>query len=151
MIDVRRAAEAGERSLAPFVRRAWKFGVVGASGMAVNTALLALASGVLGLHYLAGVVLATQGSTLWNFAFTDVWVFAERRDPAASWQRLRSFWLVNNGALVLRAPLVGLLTDGLGMHYLLSNLATLVVMFAIRYVASEAWIWRTVPVAVEEG
>lgn len=151
MSGPRLVASRGLRALGPAVHRAWKFGLVGASGMVVNTALLALVSGGLGVHYLVGVVLATQGSTLWNFAFTDVWVFAERRDPAASWRRLRHFWLVNNSALVLRAPLVGVLTDGFGLHYLLSNLATLLVMFVIRYVASEVWIWRPARVAVEEG
>lgn len=146
-----RSAKRVRARLVPFIRRAWKFGVVGASGIVVNTALLAVLSGVLGVHYLAGVVLATQGSTLWNFAFTDAWVFAERRDPVASRRRLRNFWLVNNSALVFRAPVVGLFTDGIGLHYLLSNLITLLAMFAIRYLASEAWIWRTPRVAVESS
>ena len=48
-----------------------QFLLVGISGLLVNTLLLALATEVFGLHYLMSAVLATQGSTLWNFALTE--------------------------------------------------------------------------------
>src|SRR4051812_15838001 len=44
-----------------------KFGLVGLSGLAVNTALLALLTEAGGLYYLLAAVIATQGSTAWNF------------------------------------------------------------------------------------
>ena len=31
-----------------------------------------------GIYYVAAAILATQGSTLWNFCLTELWVFADR-------------------------------------------------------------------------
>ncbi len=58
------------------------FGLVGLSGLAVNTLLLAFFTGAGGLYYLLSAVLATQGSTLWNLAFTEALVFHGRAAPA---------------------------------------------------------------------
>lgn len=138
-------AELATRSRALKARhgaRAWKFGLVGITGMAVNTAVVALATGGAGFHYLIGVLLGTQASTIWNFSFTDRWVFADRWAQDGARRRLTNFWAVNNGALVARAPLVAVLTSGLGIHYLASNLISLILVFVVRYIASEAWIWR---------
>ena len=55
-----------------------RFGVVGATGLVVNTLLLALFADVAGLYYVMAAILATQGSTLWNFTLTERWVFAGR-------------------------------------------------------------------------
>jgi len=55
-----------------------KFAVVGGFGFVVNTATLALVSGALGVHYLAGAVVATASSTTTNFVLTDAWVFHDR-------------------------------------------------------------------------
>ena len=60
--------------------RLGRFGVVGATGLAVNTALLALLVEPRGLNYVLAAILASQGSTLWNFTLTETWVFP--RPPA---------------------------------------------------------------------
>ena len=49
-----------------------RFGVVGASGLVVNTLLLALLTDVAGVFYVVSAVIATQASTLWNFCFTEL-------------------------------------------------------------------------------
>ena len=51
-----------------------RFGVVGVSGLVVNTLVLALMTDVVGLFYVVSAVIATQASTLWNFCFTEAWV-----------------------------------------------------------------------------
>ena len=51
---------------------------MGATGLVVNTLLLALFADVAGIYYVAAAILATQGSTLWNFCLTERWVFAGR-------------------------------------------------------------------------
>ena len=55
-----------------------RFGLVGASGLVVNTLLLAVLTDVVGLFYVVSAIIATQGSTLWNFCFTELWVFSDR-------------------------------------------------------------------------
>src|SRR5204863_984406 len=47
--------------------RAGRFALVGATGLAVNTIVLAALVELGGLNYVLAAALATQGSTLWNF------------------------------------------------------------------------------------
>jgi dolichol-phosphate mannosyltransferase len=118
-----------------------RFGLVGITGLGVNQLLLWLWVTRVGGHYLVGAVVATQGSTLWNFLLIEKLVFlhAKARRPAV---RLVSFMTVNNSTLLLRIPLLALLTGHLGIHYLTSNLITLVALFLVRFVLSDRFIWK---------
>ena len=60
-----------------------RFGVVGATGLVVNTRLLAFFTELVGIFYVVAAILATQGSTLWNFCLTELWVFSDRERGAA--------------------------------------------------------------------
>ena len=55
-------------SMSRFIR----FGIVGVSGLIINSFLLAFNTELLGLFYVVAALIATQGSTLWNFALTRV-------------------------------------------------------------------------------
>jgi dolichol-phosphate mannosyltransferase len=123
-----------------------QFCVVGTSGLLVNTLVLALATDMLELHYLVSAILATQISTLWNFMFTEFWVFSDRPQRWGRVHRLTIFLLMNNAALGLRGPLMFTLTSGLGIHYVTSNLISLMALTFLRYALAETWIWgRTQP------
>ena len=118
-----------------------RFLIIGLSGLLVNTLLLALATETLGIFYLWSAVLATQGSTLWNFALTETWVFSDRRAGQSRWARLVMFLVMNNAALLLRGPLMYLLTDRLGIFYILSNIISLGALMALRYTLADRLIW----------
>jgi putative flippase GtrA len=118
-----------------------RFATVGASGIAINQLLLWLWVGGSGRHYLVGAVVATQGSTTWNFLLTERWVFPSR-GRRRRWSRCWLFLAMNNAALLLRVPLLALLTSGLGLHYLASNFLTLVGLFLLRFVVSDRLIWK---------
>jgi dolichol-phosphate mannosyltransferase len=121
--------------------RLGRFGVVGATGLAVNTALLALLVEPGGLNYVLAAILASQGSTLWNFTLTETWVF--RRPPAVgtATRRMAMFFVMNNVANLLRIPMLVALTSGLGINYLISNVVTLAAVFVGRFAISDSWIW----------
>jgi dolichol-phosphate mannosyltransferase len=123
------------------VARFGRFGVVGATGLAVNMLLIAVFADVAGLYYVAAAILATQGSTLWNFCLTELWVFQDRQHRRSGAARAGMFFLVNNVALVLRVPMLFALTTGLGVHYLWSNLISLVSLTIARYALADLWIW----------
>jgi putative flippase GtrA len=123
------------------LQRLWRFLVVGGSGLIVNQVLLALFTELFGLHYLISAVIATQGSTGWNFILTDIWVFHDRTARRSALARFIQSALMNNLLLLGRGPLLVLLTAGLGIHYLTSNLITLVALFALRFAVSDRWIW----------
>jgi dolichol-phosphate mannosyltransferase len=108
----------------------------------VNLLLSFVLTDWLGVHYLLAAVLATQGSTLWNFALTEGWVFADRLQRWNRPYRLIMFLLMNNAALTLRGPIMFTLTSGLGIHYLFSNLLSLIAFTVLRYTLADALIWR---------
>ncbi len=119
-----------------------RFGLVGGSGFVVNTVVLYLAVSWLGLHYLAGVIVATQVSTAWNFVLTDAWVFEVGERHWNAPLRAAQFWVLNNAFLVLRGPMVWALTQQLGFNYLISNVASLVAVMGFRFAVADRLIWK---------
>lgn len=118
-----------------------RFLTVGLTGLLVNSLVLWLATELLGLHYLLSVVVATQGSTLWNFALSELWVFSGMRQRRGGLTRLLMFLLMNNAALALRGPMVYILTSVIGVYYLASNILSLVALTILRYAVADKWIW----------
>src|SRR5512147_1129420 len=111
-----------------------KFLTVGMSGLVVNSLALAAFTELAGIQYVISAAIATQVSTLWNFAGTEWWVFGKREAGRSFWQRLVSFLLMNNGMLLLRVPVMAWLVSGLGVHYVIANLISLFAMTVLRYV-----------------
>ena len=107
----------------------------------VNTLLLALFADVVGIFYVLAAILATQGSTLWNFCLTEAWVFAGRDHKRSRRRRAAMFFAMNNAALALRVPLLVVLTSGLGINLLLANVLSLVALTVVRFGVADVWIW----------
>ena len=129
----------GLRLPAPDVlARIASFGAVGVTGIFVNSLLMWLLASpeLLGLNYLLAAVIATQGSSTWNFALIDTVVY---RGPKRL-TRLRR-WLgflgLSNAVLVLRIPLLALLVSVFGVHYLIANAFTLMFGFLLRFSGQE--------------
>jgi putative flippase GtrA len=131
----------GRLELGQITARFGRFTVVGATGLVVNTLLLAAFTGVAGIYYALAAILATQGSTLWNFMLTEKWVFAGREHRMSGGRRAAAFFAMNNAALALRIPLLVLLTSSLGINYLVSNVLSLVALTVIRFGVADVWIW----------
>lgn len=121
--------------------RFFGFLVVGITGLIVNTILLAVFTDVFGVHYLLSVIAATQGSTLWNFALLNRWVFGPSENTRGPFRRIIEYLAVNNLLLAFRAPLLAFFTAGLGIHYLISNLASIALFTVLRFMLSDRWIW----------
>lgn len=124
------------------------FAVVGLSGILVNTLILYLATTQFNIYYLLSVILATVGSTLWNFSLTEAWVYRSKEQAPGRIRRLLLFSLMNTIALGLRSPLIFVLTSLLGVHYLISNLASLVLLTVIRFELADNMIWGREPNAL---
>jgi glycosyltransferase involved in cell wall biosynthesis len=134
-------AQLGRLRIGEGALRLVRFGLVGASGIPVNMAAFWLFVGPLGLHYLAAAALATQISTLWLFAFTELWVFRQADHKRSLLGRAGLFFLMNNVALALRSPMLVLLVSVLGVGYLTANLITLLTLTLARYSVADSWIW----------
>jgi dolichol-phosphate mannosyltransferase len=119
-----------------------EFMAVGFTGIFVNSAILFVLSGLMGVNYLIGAIISTQGSTLWNFSWIDRWVFRKRAEGTLNRrQRAVGFFAVNNAMLLLRGPILVLLVAQLGMNYLVANLISLGALMIVRYAISDSLIW----------
>ena len=115
------------------------FAVVGASGLVVNQVALWFLTSKVGVYYLLSAVVATQISTVWNFALVERFVFDGGHE--GRWVRLGWFALMNNIWLLLRTPFLYLLTTGAGLNYLISNALVLGAMTIVRFGIADNLIW----------
>lgn len=80
-------------------------------------------------------------STLNNFLLTELWVFSDRDHRSHVLFRYVVFNLLNIATLVIRVPVLFILTDLFGVHYLISNLVAIGLTFGVRYAVADSWIW----------
>ena len=124
------------------VVRIGKFGAVGGLGLVINLVAQALLIELVGLNYVVAAVLATQVSSTANFLIADSWVFDSSTARTIKRTRFLAFVGMNNLALILRAPMMWVLTSAAGFHYALSNLASLLVMTLVRFGIADSVIWK---------
>jgi putative flippase GtrA len=125
------------------LRRPIRFGLVGLSGVVVNTSVLwALARGMQ-LPVPLASALATETAILSNFALNDRWTFrAARQHPLL--MRLLRFNGVSLGGLAITMLLVTLLTGYGDLHLLPANLLAIGGAMAWNYIVNSRWTWRDV-------
>jgi putative flippase GtrA len=136
--------------LSAFTMRVGRFGLVGLTGLLVNTGIMVALAELAGVSYVVAAIVATQGSTLWNFVLTELWVFGDRQHRRSGPRRMGMFFAVNNVALALRTPVLIGLTAGLGIHYAASNVISLVLVFVARFALADVWIWGKAKGAVDD-
>jgi dolichol-phosphate mannosyltransferase len=117
------------------------FGVIGASGVVVNTAALWFFYHTLGWNHLIGASLATQASTAWNFILVDRLIYRKRADGTTAGRAIR-FFAMNNLLLLARLPVLQMLIDR-GLGVLVANGITLVLLFVVRFVVSDRAIFAS--------
>jgi dolichol-phosphate mannosyltransferase len=117
------------------------FALVGASGLLVNMLLFWALAVESNMNYILAAVIATQGSTIWNFLLSERLVFHGQEKRRGYPARMGLFFLMNNAALLLRGPLLVLFVAGFGTGKLLGNLASLLALTLIRFSIADTWIW----------
>src|SRR5258708_22121446 len=120
-----------------------RFMLVGLAGIGVNQLLLWMLVSGLHVNYLLGAVLASQGSTIFNFVGVETWVFrgAPGRGRKGTLMRFVAFDALNSLSLVLRIPLLYILVSWAGIHYLVGNLVAISVTTVARFVVADSVIW----------
>lgn len=121
-------------------RRLLAFVAIGVAGVLVNLGLLALFTEVAGLHYVASAGIALEASIVHNWALNDVFTFSDRR--SFPWyERLTRFNLVAFAAMTVNIATLVALTEGLELHYLLSETIAILVAFLANWLASLSWVY----------
>ncbi len=119
-----------------------RFGVVGASGVVVNSVALFLAHGIAGLPLLVASPLAVEAAILHNFVWNERWTFGQ---PSLSLVRLGKFNLTSLGGLLITSGVLYLLVVYVGLHYLLANLVGIALATAWNFATSLLWTWGLEP------
>ena len=117
-----------------------RFGVVGASGAALNTMVLYALYHVAGLPLLISSALAVELAVISNYLLNDRWTFAA---PAPSCRLFAKFNAASLVGLGLNVLTVWFLVRS-GVYFLAANLIGILISFASNYAFSIAWVWRRV-------
>jgi dolichol-phosphate mannosyltransferase len=123
-----------------------RFGLVGLSGMAVNSAVLWMLIKEIGLPVLPGSMLATEAAIISNFLLNDRWTFRHVPRSHAAFQRFLRFNGVAFGGMLITAFTLTALTVYAHLHLLLGNVLAVGAAMAWNYMLNSWWTWRVAPV-----
>jgi putative flippase GtrA len=129
-----------KRLIKPFLSaRFVKFAAVGASGVVVNLAVLALLRG-LGVHTNLASALAIEASILSNFTINHLWTFADRGGATSIWAHGARFHLVSLGGGLIQ--FVGFVAMNVAWLVLFGDPATIAGYGAGARSFTERWLWH---------
>ena len=126
-------------------RRPLRFGLVGASGVIVNSALLWVLVREAQLALLLASVVATEAAILSNFMLNDRWTFRAAAHERAFGQRLLRFNGVALGGMAITSGTLVLLTSYGRLPLLMANLLAVGAATAWNYLVNSRWTWKRTP------
>jgi putative flippase GtrA len=122
-------------------RRWVKFSAVGATGIFVQVAVLALLLRVAGFHYLAATALAVEASVLHNFIWHRRWTWKDRPQSRAALMLLR--FNLTSGAMSLAGNLLlmFILVNQMRLNAFVANLITIAICSLINFTLSDRFVF----------
>lgn len=118
----------------------FRSGVVGAVAFGCDFGVLALATDVLGLHYLISGLFGFGVGVIVNYWLSVRWVFNKRKFSRASVQ-FGLFALIGVVGVGINELIMWLFTEYVGWHYLVSKLAATVVVYLWNFSIRKALIF----------
>lgn len=115
-----------------------RFGIVGTSGVVVNSAVLFLLHGVLAWALIPASALAVEAAIVNNFVWNDRWTFSTRTQTPFRFLR---FNLVSLGGLVVNTGVLAAIVALTGTHYLVANLVAIGAAMAWNFSVNSRWTW----------
>jgi dolichol-phosphate mannosyltransferase len=116
-----------------------RFAVVGTSGVLVNYAVLYALVEFAGLNQLIAVALANETAILSNFVWNNIWTFSDAGRETPVWVRAARYNIFGLGGLLLSVAVLGLLTYGLGLNYLVANAFAIGAAMTWNYLSNARW------------
>lgn len=124
-------------------KRILKFCAVGISGLIINETILWTLTEIGGLYYLFSSIASTESAILNNFVWNELWTFHDTHDDLKSGiiKRLFKFHISRFGGAILGILLLILLTEIFSVHYLISNVFSILILMVYNYFTSKEWVW----------
>lgn len=122
-------------------RRFVRFSAVGAGGVAVQAATLAILLRVTGMHYLAATALAVEGAILHNFAWHRRWTWADRRASRVMLTLLKFNATTGAASLIGNLILMSLFVGVLNLNPQVANLITIAVCSLLNFALADRFVF----------
>jgi putative flippase GtrA len=124
-------------------RRWLKFNTVGAIGIGVQLAALAILKSLLHVEYLWATALAVEAAVLHNFVWHERWTWKGRIGKKGALLRLARFNLTTGAiSIVSNLILMRLLVGQFHMPYLAANLLAIAATSVANFLLSEWFVFR---------
>ncbi|WP_048149743.1 glycosyltransferase [Methanolacinia paynteri] len=125
-------------------KKIFKFGLVGASGIVVNTGILYAVTEYFGIYYMISSVFAIEASIATNFILNDTWTFdgANKSHMGSRWKRFVSFQLISVCGVGINLLVLFALTEFAGIYYLFSNIVGIFIAFAWNFLVNRHITWK---------
>lgn len=120
-----------------------KFCIVGGSGTVVNLSILYLLT-TSGLYYLYSGAIAIEAGLLTNFFINNVWTFGDVEVTGGKnlGKALFRDHLVRSGGIVINMVILWVLTDHVGLYYMLSQIIGIAIATIWNYGGNKWLTWR---------
>ena len=121
-----------------------KFILVGLSGIFVNVAVIWFLTEKIGLYYLYSGILSSETTVLNNFFWNDRWTFKDKINASNHGlsNRLIKFHISRFSSLMFAFLILFFMTEILSVHYLISNICSLLLVLSYNYLTSKDWVWN---------
>ena len=117
-----------------------KFCIVGGSGVLVNTCILYVLKEMLGYSVMGASALAITSAISWNYVWNDTWTFKESETQNKGHTKAMMFAAICIIGAGINMGVLWLLT-GMGVYYLLANLAGIAAATGWNYVMNKRVTW----------
>jgi dolichol-phosphate mannosyltransferase len=121
--------------------RQLRFGLVGISGIAVNSIILSVLVHGLRMAVPIASMIATEAAIGSNFLLNDRWTFAESAAGRPLAQRFLRFNGVALGGMAITATVLTLLTHYAQLDLLIANVAAVGAATIWNYAVNSRWTW----------
>ena len=130
-----------------------RFGLVGASGFAINFLILTLLFKILSLPIFIAQLCGAEIALFSNFVLHDRWTYNRNNVTKTFGQLLVQFHVTSWVAIIGSALLVSFLVDTLHQQYIVALVASSAVAFAWNFLTTKFYVWRRVHHAevIKEG
>jgi dolichol-phosphate mannosyltransferase len=128
-----------------YVKRFIKFGIVGASGIVVNSGILWFGHDVLELPLAVASVFAVIVAIYNNFTFNDIWTWRNKYHKRKHnyLHRLWRYYLSASFSAAINYIVLLSLTEFFNVYYLLANLAGIFVGMIFNFLLGEHWVFKS--------
>jgi dolichol-phosphate mannosyltransferase len=122
-------------------RRFARFGVVGVSGVFVNTSVLWALVTLGSLHHLIAAAISSEVSIITNFVLNDHWTFGDHDAEISYLRRGAHYNAVALCGMVLSLGVLAMLVDIFGLYYLVANLIAIGASTVSNYLLNTRFTW----------